>query len=136
MTLSKSQPWATLYQPTNRIPNFSSYSLHLAREDRLHEELEERIAAAADGEEGREDGHVSELPPWEPWLGPGLFSHARIGRLGSAGASGIGAAMRPAEGIDAGAASSSSPTVGVGAARAGVAACPRAGPRPPGAAGR
>jgi hypothetical protein len=27
MTLSKSQPWATLYQPTNLIPNFSSYSL-------------------------------------------------------------------------------------------------------------
>src|SRR5450759_778946 len=25
MTLSKSQPWATLYQPMNLIPNFSSY---------------------------------------------------------------------------------------------------------------
>src|SRR4051794_20756805 len=26
MTLSKSQPWATLYQPMNLMPNFSSYS--------------------------------------------------------------------------------------------------------------
>ena len=26
ITLSKSQPWATLYQPMKRIPNFSSYS--------------------------------------------------------------------------------------------------------------
>ena len=30
--------------------------LHLAREQRLHEELEERVAAAADGEVGGEDG--------------------------------------------------------------------------------
>src|SRR5450759_2366532 len=28
--------------------------LHLAREDRLHEELEERVSTTADGEEGRE----------------------------------------------------------------------------------
>src|SRR6186997_504503 len=33
--------------------------LDLAREDRLHEELEERIAATADGEERRENGHGS-----------------------------------------------------------------------------
>ena len=32
--------------------------LHLLREDRAHEELEERVAAAADGEVGREHGHV------------------------------------------------------------------------------
>src|SRR6478735_2233623 len=31
--------------------------LHLAREDRAHEELEERVAAAANGEVGREHGH-------------------------------------------------------------------------------
>src|SRR5690349_11190994 len=37
--------------------------LHLAREYRAHEELEEGIAAAADGEVGREHGHLAGVPP-------------------------------------------------------------------------
>ena len=41
----------------NRMPNFSLVLADLAREHRLHEELEERVAAAADGEIGREHGH-------------------------------------------------------------------------------
>src|SRR5262249_19133705 len=44
----------------------------LARKDSLHEELEERIAAAADGEEGREDGHRSGEPPG-PGMGPAIL---------------------------------------------------------------
>src|SRR6516165_4617907 len=37
--------------------------LHLARKDRAHEELEERVSAAADGEIGREYGHLAGDPP-------------------------------------------------------------------------
>ena len=58
---------------------------HLPREERLHVELEERVAAAADGEIRREHGH------WARDLqDPGdgqtarrrrLFSHAAVGRL-------------------------------------------------------
>ena len=60
---------------------------HLAREDRPHEELEERVAATADVEEGREDRHRLN-PSWRRWCrdpggGPGrrLLSHAGVGLL-------------------------------------------------------
>ena len=35
----------------------------LAREERLHEELEERVPTSPDGEVGREDGHGRKIPP-------------------------------------------------------------------------
>src|SRR3954447_5266430 len=50
----------------------------LPREKRLHEELEERVTAAADGEERREDGHGQ--ADLSARAGDArLFSHARIG---------------------------------------------------------
>ena len=48
-------------------------SLHLAREDRPHEELEERVAAAADGEVGREHGHGRGGPPGGDAGGRGAY---------------------------------------------------------------
>src|SRR5215510_1996752 len=48
--------------------------LHLAREDRLHEELEERIAAAADGEVGREHRHEAVEPPGTVWMGRAILA--------------------------------------------------------------
>src|SRR5689334_7628334 len=60
--------------------------LHLARKDRAHEELEERVAAAADGEVGREHGHLAGDPP-------GRAGKDRYCRTGPAGAT-AGPVMR------------------------------------------
>ena len=84
------------------MPNFSSYSLHLAREQGLHEELEERVAAAADGEVGREHGHGLAVSAGAWSLGRRLLSHAAVAvsppavrRLGVGGAGAGSSARRP-----------------------------------------
>src|SRR5262245_47835917 len=76
-------------------PEFLLVVLHLARKDRAHEELEEGVAAAADGEVGREHGHGrGVLPGWarrDRYCRTGPCSRARVTGMAWLG----GAGRRP-----------------------------------------